>query len=168
MVMSMSRDEVDAIVETWAVEMPDATSEASALAKRITLLAAAFAEAGRTELAELGLTFAEFDLLATLRRSGAPYRLTPSVLTRSLLLTSGGVSNVLQRLEAAELITRESRDDDARSRWVRLTPTGRQTAEAALRAVRSAHDEVLARVPSPTIRQASTALRAVMLSRSRR
>lgn len=161
-------DEVDAIVEAWAGELPDATSEASALAKRITLLAAAFGEAGRRELAERELTYAEFDVLVTLRRSGSPYQLTPSVLTRSLLLTSGGVSNVLQRLEASGLIVRQARAEDARSRWVQLTAEGRRVAEDAVTAVRRAHEEVLAEVPDAAVRRASGALREVMVARRRR
>ncbi len=160
-------DEVDAIVEAWRAELPEATSPRSELAKRVTLLAAAFGEAGRRELAELGLTYAEFDVLATLRRSGTPYRMTPSELTRSLLLTSGGVSNVLLRLESAGLVTRQASDTDARSRWVRLTPAGRRSAEAAVRAVRGAHDEVLAGVPDDTVRRVAGALRDVMPPRRR-
>lgn len=157
-------DEVDAIVAAWSDVLPDATSPRSALAKRITLLAATIGEAGRAELAELGLTYAEFDVLATLRRSGAPYRLTPSELTRSLLLTSGGVSNVLLRLESAGLVAREAREGDARSRWVKLTAAGRRAADQALRAVRGAHDEVFAHVPDAVVRRAADVLREVMIA----
>jgi DNA-binding MarR family transcriptional regulator len=75
-------------------------------------------------LNRLGLTKAGYDILAVLRAAGAPYRLRPSVLTQRLVLTSGGTSNVLRRLAAADLVERDPDPSDARSSWVRLSAHG--------------------------------------------
>ena len=119
-------------------------------------------------MSDLGLTYAEFDVLAALNRAGEPYRLTPSELTRSLFLTSGGISNVLQRLEAAGYVERGANPGDGRSRWVRLTEAGRRIAQAALDASGRAHAEVMTGVPEETVRQAADALREVLAVIGRR
>ncbi|GAA4587142.1 MarR family transcriptional regulator [Planotetraspora phitsanulokensis] len=133
------------------------------LSKRVSRVGGLLEQATRTSIAELGLTYAEFDVLAALRRAGEPYRLKPSELTRSLFLTSGGTSNVLQRLAAAGHIEREADAEDARSRWVRLTEEGLRVTEAALDASVRAHAEVLRDVPEDAVRQAADALREVLL-----
>ena len=82
-------------------------------------------EAGASEcLRESGLSYSELDVLATLRRSGAPYRLTPTALRRSVLLTSGAMTACLNRLEARELIVRNLEDNDRRSLSAALTTKG--------------------------------------------
>jgi DNA-binding MarR family transcriptional regulator len=73
-------------------------------------------------------------VLGTLLRSGPPYCLTPTELYRTLMISSGGLTDRLQRLKHARLVTRDVAPDDARSLQVRLTRTGKQTAEAAFRA----------------------------------
>ena len=81
-----------------------------------------------------GLDTGEFDVLATLRRAGEPYALRPTELYRSLMISSGGLTARLDRLEGAGLIRRRAADDDARSVIVDLTPAGRKKIEAAFRA----------------------------------
>ena len=114
------------------------------LSKRSARLHLLFEQAIKAELAELGLTYAEFDVLAALARTDPPYRMKPSELSKALLLTSGGTSNVLQRLTAAGYVERAANAGDARSRWVQLTPEGRRVATAALEGSSRAHEEVLA------------------------
>ena len=77
-------------------------------------------------LRELGLTTAEFDVIVSLRRSGAPYRQKPSDLSRSLLLSSGGTSNVTNQLVRRGLVVREPDPDDGRGTQIRLTDEGRR------------------------------------------
>lgn len=115
-------------------------------------------------LTRLGLTKAEYETLAVLRASGAPYRLRPSDLTQQLALSSGGTSNVLRRLTTAGLIEREDNAEDARSSWVRLSPLGIKTAEDAVRAATAARTKVLDPVPQPTVRAAIDALRALLIA----
>src|SRR5262249_27909045 len=76
-----------------------------------------------------GLTGADFVVLAALRRSGAPYRLTPTALSRSMMVSSGGTTKRLDRLEAQGLIRRDPDPDDRRGTLVTLTDTGLATIE---------------------------------------
>ncbi|WP_248960381.1 MarR family winged helix-turn-helix transcriptional regulator [Sphaerisporangium perillae] len=155
------RDEVDALVPAWA-GLPASLVAALELSKRVARIDGLFGQATRAEIAQLGLTYAEFDVLAALRREGEPYRLRPSELTRSLFLTSGGTSNVLQRLAKAGYVEREADTGDARSRWVRLTAQGLRVTDAALAASGKAHLEVIAGVPEEDVREAADALRKIL------
>lgn len=161
------RDAVDKLADYWvsAGMSPDAIARLE-LSKRASRLAQRYEQTVKTALADLGLTYAELDILATLRRTGTPLR--PSELTKSLLLTSGGTSNVLQRLTAAGYVEREPNAEDARSRWVRLTPTGEQITDKALTASSTALESLLAGIPTPTIRTAANALREITTTTDRR
>lgn len=165
----MQHDEVDGLVPGWAAAglSPEliATLE---LSKRMARVHGLFEQAVRAEMAELGLTYTEFDVLAALHRAGEPYRLKPSELTRALFLTSGGTSNVLQRLAVAGYVEREDNPGDARSRWVQLTDSGREIAERALAASSRAHTEVMSGVPHESVRQAADALRDILLTVGKR
>jgi DNA-binding MarR family transcriptional regulator len=98
-----------------------------------------------------------------LNRAGKPYRLRPSELTRSAFLTSGGTSNVLQRLQKAGYVEREANTGDARSRFVQLTPEGLRVTALALDASARAHREAMAGVPAEAVRDAADALRDILL-----
>ncbi len=81
--------------------------------------------------AQFGLGEGEFDVLATLRRSGAPYELAPGELARYTMVTTGAVSKRLDRLEAAGLISRRPSEADGRGRYVALTTAGRKLIDEA-------------------------------------
>ncbi len=98
----------------------------------------------RSCLGPFDLQPAELDVLAALRSQGAPYQLTPTVLYRSLLLSSGGLSKILQRLESAGLVDRPFNPEDQRSRLVRLTPRGCSLVEQASAAVLEHEERFLA------------------------
>ncbi|MDR8408630.1 MarR family transcriptional regulator [Nonomuraea sp. 3-1Str] len=165
----MKHDEVDGLVPRWReAGMPSALISALELSKRTSRLDMLFQEAVKAELADLGLTYAEFDILAALCRTPPPHRMKPSELSKALFLTSGGTSNVLQRLTAAGYVERAADPGDARSRWVRLTPEGLRVADAALAASGKAHTEVMAGVPEEAVRRAADALREVLLAVGRR
>lgn len=155
-------DEVDALVPGWA-DLPPPLVAALELSKRMARIGGLFEQAVRAELAVLGLTYAEFDVLAALYRAGPSHRLKPSALSKALLLTSGGTSNVLQRLETAGYVSREADSGDARSRLVQLTAEGQTIALAALEASGRAHAEVVAGVPDDAVRHAADALRDVLV-----
>ncbi|WUH97462.1 MarR family transcriptional regulator [Spirillospora sp. NBC_00431] len=158
------RDDIDTVAESWrrdGVSEPlVAMLEVSKRAGRIAMLVQ---QAMRARLAELGLTYAEFEVLTVLRREGEPYRQRPSELTRSAFLTSGGTSNVLQRLQRAGYIEREANSGDARSRFVQLTDEGLRITERALEASGVAHEEVMAGVAPRDVRAAADALREILL-----
>lgn len=127
-------DHVDRLRAQWARELPDLDTEPMAIlgrARRLTLLAGASIE--RT-FSGFGLDRGEFDVISTLRRSGPPYRLTPTDLYSTLMISSGGLTHRLGRLEKADLVAREKSASDGRSVEVVLTPAGISLAEEAFRA----------------------------------
>ncbi|MEV0350408.1 MarR family transcriptional regulator [Nonomuraea sp. NPDC050680] len=165
----MKHDDVDAMVPRWQNSGLSSSLIADLeLSKRMSRLNMLFETAIKAELADLGLTYAEFDVLAALARTGPPHRLKPSELSKGLYLTSGGTSNVLQRLTAAGYVERAANAGDARSRWVQLTPEGLSLANTALEVSGKAHEEVMAGVPEETVRKAADALREVLLAVGRR
>jgi alkylation response protein AidB-like acyl-CoA dehydrogenase len=86
------RDAVDEIADQWARERPDVPVGSIGIVARVLRVAKAFADHRRRSLATLGIDSATFDLLATLRRSGAPFRMTPAELTQACLVTGGAIS----------------------------------------------------------------------------
>jgi DNA-binding MarR family transcriptional regulator len=125
-------DAVDRFVAQWSRERPDLELAPMALVGRLgrlNALGTAVVEAG---LARSGLKLGEFDVLASLRRAGAPYELTPGALVRQLMLSSGAMTNRLDRLEASGLVQRLPDPDDRRGVIVRLTPEGRDVVDRAV------------------------------------
>ena len=126
------RDPVDRIREQWAAERPDLDTEAMGILGRLNRCSAAARAAMDATCARHGISRADYDVLATLRRSGAPFQLAPGDLSRSLMLTSGGLTGRLDRLERAGLIHRSPDPTDRRSQIVALTEHGRELIDAAL------------------------------------
>ena len=146
-------------MDAWRAELPEVEHASSELTKRIMFMSGVLDGAMRRELTELGLTPAEFDVLVTLRRSGAPYRMKPNHLARSVMLSTGGTTNVTHRLVARGVVEREDDPDDARSTWLRLTSDGVALAERAVLANAAAHDVLFEGVPAAAVEAATAALR---------
>lgn len=126
-------DHIEERRRQWAKELPEVDTLGMAIlgrARWITLFARPPIEA---VFAGHGLDTGEFDVLATLLRNGLPYRLRPTELFKSLMISSGGLTDRLARLEMAGLISRPSSNSDGRSLPVQLTEAGRRRAEAAFR-----------------------------------
>ena len=117
-------DEVDRIIEQWRRQRPDLDLEAMELFGRLARVFAFFGKAIDATFENRGLLRGEYDVLATLRRSGNPYRLTPSELAATLMLSRAGMTNRLDRLEAAGWISRRHNSDDRRSTHIDLTSDG--------------------------------------------
>jgi DNA-binding MarR family transcriptional regulator len=160
----MSGDVVDEIVAAWNRELPEVANLPLELNKRITRLAGLLEAVTIAELDRLGLTKAEYEVLAKLRSAGPPYRRKPNELAQSLLLSSGGTTNVVHRLNAAGLVVREADPVDRRSLHVRLTEDGVRVAETAVLATNAAQSALLERVPGPTGRALADQLREVLLT----
>ncbi|GAA0406985.1 MarR family transcriptional regulator [Microbispora corallina] len=158
------RDLVDEVIEGWRAELPEAATVELEIVKRAGRLKGRVEEVTQVVLGRYGLTYAEFDVLATLRREGEPYRLKPSRLAARSMLTTGGTSNILQRLVGAGLVEREPDPADGRSSWVRLTPLGVRRAEELAMETTRAHREMLAGVPPATVRALADLLRDVLLA----
>jgi len=125
-------DHIQEVVEQWAAETPALDRSAFAVIGRISRLAHLLEPELDLVFAEYGLTGGEFDVLAALRRSGPPYRLTPTSLRKAVLLSSGGMTKRLAGLETRGLVRREAEACDRRLRAVTLTPDGRRLVDAVL------------------------------------
>lgn len=125
-------DAIDKLVEQWRQSPYDLPLESMAVAKRITRVARNLEQHLAKALAPFGLDPGEFDVMATLLRSGPPYELTPNALNRSLLISSGGMTKRLTRLESQGLVSRRLDPSDRRSLLAALTKQGREVAGEAV------------------------------------
>lgn len=125
-------DAVDRHIEQWRTERPDLPLDAMATFGRLGRLLGLAAPAIEAVFLRHGLTTGEFDVLAALRRSGAPFTLTPTVLARAMMLSPAAMTNRLDRLEGAGHVTRTLDPGNRRSMLVALTATGRATVDAAV------------------------------------
>ena len=130
--MSDIEDAVDQILDQWGRERPDLDCSPMGVIGRITQLQREVYLAQRTTFARHGLDAPSFDVLAALRRAGEPYQLTPTALMRTALVTSGAITQRLDRLEEKGLITRGRSDADGRAVVVTLTEEGRTALDTAL------------------------------------
>jgi DNA-binding MarR family transcriptional regulator len=125
------QDDVDRFIAQRAAESPDIDTEGMAIFGRIYRIATRVAPHIEALFARYGLERGEFDVLATLQRSGPPYSLSPTTLYTSLMVSSGGLTHRLKRLEAAGLVSRIPSLDDGRSLIVTLTDEGQNLTRAA-------------------------------------
>jgi DNA-binding MarR family transcriptional regulator len=132
MLSQPERDEVDGLVASWQAERPDLDTEPLQVLSRVSRLARHLDRARRAAFAAHGLEIWEFDVLSALRRQGPPYQLTPGALLRATLVTSGTMTNRVDRLAEAGLVRREPDLQDRRGVLVTLTATGRARVDAAL------------------------------------
>jgi DNA-binding MarR family transcriptional regulator len=125
-------DEIDRIVEQWNRERPDLDVSPTHTLQRITRLALLQAGSFARVFAPYGISFGEYLVLAALRRAGPPYRMNPTRLFNSVILSSGAMTNRLDRLEAIGLVERQADPTDRRGRLVALTDRGRELVVTAV------------------------------------
>lgn len=156
-------DHVGSVHALWRQEMPDVSLEGSAIlarARRITLMVR---EKILPVLANHGLDGGEFYVLSALRRAGAPYALRPTELYRSLMVSSGGMTDRLRRLEQRGLVQRRPSDDDRRSKLVELTPEGRRLIEKAWREDMAIENAIVSKLGSAERKQLAGLLEQLAL-----
>jgi DNA-binding MarR family transcriptional regulator len=136
-------DEVDDIVARWRSERPDLDVGPLEVLSRVSRLARHLDRARRAAFAAHGLEAWEFDVLSALRRQGPPYQLSPGALLRSTLVTSGTMTNRIDRLTEAGLVSRHRDPLDKRGVLVQLTERGRGTVDAAMSDLLSRERELL-------------------------
>jgi DNA-binding MarR family transcriptional regulator len=156
------RDEVDELVEAWVRERSDLDLRPVAVFSRISRLARHLDLARRAAFSEHDIETWEFDVLAALRRAGAPYELSPGRLLRETLVTSGTMTNRVDRLAARGLVERYPDPDDRRGVIVRLTPDGKAAVDGALDALLAAESELLADLPANQQRDLANLLRRLL------
>jgi DNA-binding MarR family transcriptional regulator len=126
------RDVVEQLLQDWRRERPELDASAMAVVGRILHLGRLLEAGANERLRAAGISYTDLDVLATLRRSGAPYRLTPTALRKSVLLTSGAMTACLNRLEARGLLVRIAEDGDRRSLAAALTAAGIRLIDKAI------------------------------------
>jgi DNA-binding MarR family transcriptional regulator len=124
-------DEIDRIVAEWNRERPDLDVSPTHTLQRITRLSLLQAASFARVFAPYGVSFGEYLVLAALYRSGSPYRMSPTQLFNAVILSSGAMTNRLDRLETLGLVRREPDPTDRRGRLVALTDRGRELIAAA-------------------------------------
>jgi DNA-binding MarR family transcriptional regulator len=124
-------DDVDRFIAQRAMESPEIDTAGMAIFGRIHRIATRVAPHMEALFARHGLERGEFDVLATLQRSGPPYSLSPTALYTSLMVSSGGLTHRLKRLEAAGLVRRVPSPNDGRSLIVALTDEGQRRTRQA-------------------------------------
>lgn len=128
----MDRDQVDLFVEQWSRERPDLNASALAVVSRVLMLSKLLEQSADRALACFDLSLWQFDVLAALRRSGEPFRLSPTQLMQLVTLTSGAMTNRIDRLENLGLVSREADLKDRRGVLIRLTPVGLKLVDEAI------------------------------------
>ena len=123
---------MDRLVAAWARERPDLDVGPLEVLSRVTRLARHLDRARRTAFAAHDLEVWEFDVLAALRRAGRPYVLSPGQLVDQTMVTSGTMTNRIDRLETRGLVQRLPDPADRRGVHVRLTPRGKEQVDSAL------------------------------------
>ena len=126
------RDQVDELIDQWAVERPDLELSPMATFGRLGRLSALAGRSIEAVFAAHGLSTGEFDVLAALRRHGDPFVMMPTELASTVMLSPAGMTNRLDRLEASGHISRRADPGDRRSSLVVLTDQGRRVVDAAV------------------------------------
>ncbi len=161
------RDEVDDLVDAWARERPDLDLGPVEIFSRISRLSRRLDLARREAFEAHGIESWEFDVLAALRRAGAPYELSPGRLLRETLVTSGTMTNRVDRLEARGFVLRSPDPNDRRGVLVRLSPEGKSAVDGAFGALLEAEQGLLADLSEGDHRRLAGLLRGLLVPFSR-
>jgi DNA-binding MarR family transcriptional regulator len=156
------RDEVDRLVEAWQRERPDLELAPMQVLSRVSRLGHHLDRARKASFADHDLETWEFDVLAALRRAGSPYELSPGRLIRETLVTSGTMTNRVDRLVARGLVERLPDPHDRRGVLVRLTDEGRTKVDGALATLLEREQELLAGLDTASQQRLASLLRRLV------
>ena len=157
------RDGVDQIIEQWRRERPELDHSPIGIVGRVSRLAREIEQRLERVYVEQGLEPGWHDVLATLRRSGPPYRMRPTDLTEALMLTSSGTTKRLDRLEQAGLIMRSPDPQDRRGTLITLTAAGRRLIDKVTEAHLANEQNILAALSESDRRKLADLLRKLQL-----
>jgi DNA-binding MarR family transcriptional regulator len=138
-----ANDEVDRIVDAWERERPDLDFAPLQVLSRVGRLARHLERARRTAFSASDLELWEFDVLSALRRAGAPYQLSPKALLQQTLVSSGTMTNRIDRLVERELVERRTDPNDGRGILVVMTERGRDRVDSAILLLLQGESELL-------------------------
>ena len=156
------RDEVDELTEAWTRERADLDLAPVAVFSRVSRLARHLDLARRDAFTRHGIESWEFDVMAALRRAGAPYELSPGRLLRETLVTSGTMTNRVDRLTARGYVERSPDPEDRRGVIVRLTAEGKTAVDGAFEALLEAERLLLADLPNRDQTRLASLLRTLL------
>ncbi len=155
-------DLVDSVLDDWRRARPETKADALQIIGRIIWLGRQYEETVTRMMWDPGLSYSDYDVIATLRRAGAPYELTPTELSKRVLLTSGGLTACLRRLEAAGLVSRRGVPEDRRRLLAKLTPKGFALIEAFIDQRFGQADRALANLDAKQIETLEDLLRRLV------
>lgn len=155
-------DEVDELVEAWHRERSDLDLAPVEVFSRISRLSRLLDLARRAAFQAHAVEPWEFDVLAALRRAGEPYQLTPGALLRQTMVTSGTMTNRVDRLTGRGLVERSPDPRDRRGVLVRLTAAGKSTVDGAFETLLDSERELLGHLAEPDRQQLATLLKLLM------
>lgn len=158
------RDAVDTVVEQWAQVRPDLDTTGMEVFGRVFRLARAMGDRMEAVYARYGISRGEFDVLAALRRAGQPYTLSPRALSATLMLTTGGMTGRLDKLERGGLLRRSPDPHDRRGLQVTLTEAGLRLIDAAAGAGLAAQTEALSALDGDRSAQLAGLLRELVVA----
>lgn len=153
-------DEVDRLVHDWSRERPDLDFSPLEVLSRITRISRHLDIARRKAFGELDTS--GFDVLAALRRAGAPHQLSPGQLIQETMVTSGTMTNRLDRLEELNLITRKADPQDGRGSLVTLTKSGMRAVDTAMEDLLTREREFLQSLSKADLAQVAKVLSEIV------
>jgi len=156
------RDLVDTLVDQWSAEMPRFNGAAKGLVYRLIYLNERYMAGMQSRLRKQGLTIGSYGVLACLRRQGEPYAMSPTAIFQALSLSSGGVSNLLERMEKDRLVKRSPDPNDRRGVLVKLTTRGQVIADEAAALEAEAEEAFIADVSDAELNTVNGILRRVL------
>ena len=159
----MPADDVDRIVSAWRRERPDLDVSPLEVLSRVSRLARRLDRVRGTAFAQKGLDGWEFDVLSALRRAGTPYQLSPGQLVAETLVTSGTMTNRVDRLAQRGLVERSPDPRDRRGVLVGLTATGKKAVDDAFESLLASERALLADLSDADHAQLATLLKRLML-----
>jgi DNA-binding MarR family transcriptional regulator len=156
--MPQEQDQLDRILGQWRSARPEIDADGMALVPRVIRLAHLYESEMTSISRSFGLKPGWLDVLSALRRVGPPRRLSASELARSVLLSSGGLTSRIDRMEEAGLVKRLSDPHDRRGVLIQLTPGGRKVIDGAIDAHLALYEELLSGVLTKAEQRAFIAL----------
>lgn len=131
-IKTAGRDSVERMLDEWRREQPELNAFPLGIHGRVVRLSGHLLRRADEWLGPLGLSWEAFSLVVTLRRSGKPYEMRPTDILRESLLTSGAITNRIDRVAEMGLVKRYPDPDDRRGYLVKLTPAGKKLADKAI------------------------------------
>ena len=160
----MPHDDIDAILDQWSEERPELDTAPLGIVIRVMTLSRLFSREAARALEPLGLELWEYDVLSALRRQGRPFALAATRLARQTGLSSGAMTNRIDRLEARGYVSRKPDAEDRRSVIVKLTAAGRKVIDKAIHQRLDVARESLGELKAGERRELADLLRKVVLA----